>query len=242
MSDVIEARQLTKIYEGGVQVSALRGVDLHIPRASFTAIMGPSGSGKSTLLNILGALEVPTTGQALVDGVDIGSLSDDQRAALRRRRIGFVFQQFNLLPIFTAVENVALPLRLDGATPEESTRRSDEVLAVVGMTARRDHIPSHLSGGEQQRVAIARALATSPAIILADEPTGNLDSGNGELVIGILRQLVDQQRQTVVMVTHDVLVASHADRVICLRDGLIESDFDPRLGIPAAAGLQEPRS
>ncbi len=242
MSDVIEARQLTKVYEGGVQVSALRGVDLKIPRASFTAIMGPSGSGKSTLLNILGALELPTTGQTLLDGVDIGGLSDDQRAALRRRRIGFIFQQFNLLPIFTAVENVALPLRLEGATPAEATRRADEVLAVVGLKNRREHLPSQLSGGEQQRAAIARALVSNPAIILADEPTGNLDSGNGERVIAILRQLVDQQQQTVVMVTHDVLVASHADRVICLRDGLIENDFDPRLGIPAAAGLQEPRS
>jgi len=242
MTDVIEARQLTKVYDGGVQVSALRGVDLIIPRASFTAIMGPSGSGKSTLLNILGALEVPTSGQALVDGVDIGTLDDNQRAALRRRRIGFVFQQFNLLPIFTAVENVALPLRLDGVPQDAANHRADEMLAVVGMAHRRDHIPSHLSGGEQQRVAIARALATNPAMILADEPTGNLDSASGKKVIDILRGLVDEQRQSVVMVTHDMQVASRADRVICLRDGLIESDFDPRQGIPAAAGLQEPRS
>lgn len=242
MSDVIEARQVTKVYNGGVNVAALRGIDLRVPAGSFLAIMGPSGSGKSTLLNILGALELPTSGQVLLDGQDIEQLSDEKRAALRRRRLGFVFQQFNLLPIFSALENVALPLRLDGISTDEANHRADESLAAVGMTARRAHLPNQLSGGEQQRVAIARALVTRPALILADEPTGSLDSTNGELVIQILRKLVDEQRQTVVLVTHDAGVAARADRVVSVRDGLIERDFDPRAGIPATAALQEPRS
>jgi putative ABC transport system ATP-binding protein len=154
-------------------------------------------------------------------------LADEQRTLFRRRRIGFVFQQFNLLPIFTAVENVAVPLRLEGIAQSEARRRAHEMLSVVGLAERSDHFPSQLSGGEQQRVAIARALVTGPAIILADEPTGNLDSANGERVIVMLRELVDQRGQTVVLVTHDAQVASRSDRVIHVRDGLIVGDHDP---------------
>jgi putative ABC transport system ATP-binding protein len=239
MPDVIEAHSLTKVYDGGVQVSALRGVDLNVAAGTFVAIMGPSGSGKSTLLHILGVLEVPTSGQIALDGTDLRGLDDEARAQIRRQRIGFVFQQFNLLPIFTALENVALPLRLGGLSPEEAAEQAIAALEMVGMAGRRQHLPSLLSGGEQQRVAIARALVTRPAMILADEPTGSLDTANGQRVIALLRNLVDERRQTVVMVTHDPSVAACTDRVVSLRDGVIESDFDPRQGMPVTACLQE---
>jgi putative ABC transport system ATP-binding protein len=242
MTHIIEAQGLTKVYEAGVRVPALRGVNLTIDRASFVAIMGPSGSGKSTLLNILGALDVPTEGRLLLEGADVGALADDERTLLRRRRIGFVFQQFNLLPILSALENVSLPLRLDGVSTAEAQRRAEEMLALVDMADRKGHLPSQLSGGEQQRVAIARALVAGPAIIFADEPTGNLDSANGDRVIAMLRQLVDEHGQTVVLVTHDSSVAMRADRVIYVRDGLIFDDFDPRHGMPVAIGASEPRA
>jgi putative ABC transport system ATP-binding protein len=240
MDSVIEARGLTKTFDEGVQVHALRGVDLRIARSSFVAIMGPSGSGKSTLLNILGALEVPSTGDLVIDGTNVATLADDARTLFRRRRIGFVFQQFNLLPIFTAAENVAVPLRLEGVSTAEARKRALEMLGIVGLAERGDHLPSQLSGGEQQRVAVARALVTNPAIILADEPTGNLDSANGDHVIAMLRELVDQRGQTVVLVTHDAAVASRSDRVIHVRDGQIVEDHDPRDQALAAAGA-EPR-
>jgi putative ABC transport system ATP-binding protein len=240
MDSVIQGRGLTKTYGEEVEVRALCGVDLEIARGTFVAIMGPSGSGKSTLLNILGALEVPTSGELLIDGTHVGDLGDDKRTLFRRRRIGFVFQQFNLLPIFTAVENVAVPLRLEGVAAAEARERAAKMLEVVGLAARGDHLPSQLSGGEQQRVAIARALVTNPAIILADEPTGNLDSANGDQVIGMLRDLVDRRNQTVVLVTHDAAVASRSDRVINVRDGRIVGDHDPRHESFAEAGA-EPR-
>jgi putative ABC transport system ATP-binding protein len=241
MNHVIEGYGLTKVYDGGVRVPALRGVDLQIERATFVAIMGPSGSGKSTLLNILGALDVPTEGRLLLEGVNVGQLSDDDRTLLRRRRIGFIFQQFNLLPILSAAENVAVPLRLEGIRATDTERSVNEVLTLVGLVERRDHLPSQLSGGEQQRVAIARALVTEPAIILADEPTGNLDSANGERIIAILRQLVDEHGQTVVLVTHDPTVAQRSDRVIHVRDGQICDDYDPRRGGPLAEQTAEQR-
>jgi putative ABC transport system ATP-binding protein len=238
---IIDGRNLTKVYDAGVQVTALRGANLQIEPATFVAIMGPSGSGKSTLLNILGALETPTEGELYLEGTNVANLGDDQRTLLRRRRIGFIFQQFNLLPIYTAEENVALPLRLEGVAPGEALRRARELLQIVDLGDRADHLPSQISGGEQQRVAIARALVARPAIILADEPTGNLDSANGDRVINMLRELVDDRGQTVVLVTHDSSIAGRADRVIYVRDGQIVDDFDPRHGMPIGAEVSEPR-
>jgi putative ABC transport system ATP-binding protein len=235
MNDVIEAYDLTKVFDGEVAVHALRGITLQVAAGSFVAIMGPSGSGKSTLLHILGALEPPTGGRLLLEGTEIERLSDDERTLLRRRRIGFVFQQFNLLPIFTSLENVALPLRLEGVRAAEAQSRALETLALVGLADRTNHLPSQISGGEQQRVAVARALITRPAIILADEPTGNLDSANGERLISMLRSLVDEHGQTVVLVTHDHAVADRADRIVNVRDGLIEKDSAVRAGIAQEA-------
>jgi putative ABC transport system ATP-binding protein len=240
MNHVIDARHLTKFYDSEVQVVALRGINLQVDQGSFLGIMGPSGSGKSTLLNILGALETPTEGELLLEGINIHDLSDDQRTLLRRRRIGFIFQQFNLLPIFTAIENVALPLRLEGIAAGEAEDRAKAMLKLVGLDGRGRHLPSQISGGEQQRVAIARALIASPAMVLADEPTGNLDSNNGDRVIALLRDLVDEHGQTVVLVTHDASVAGRADRVVYVRDGLIVDDFDPRDGIPLSVEASEP--
>ena len=241
MKEVIQGRQLSKTYNGGVRVEALRGVDIEVEQGTFVAIMGPSGSGKSTLLNILGGLEVPSGGELLLEGIEIGRMTDDQRTLLRRRRIGFVFQQFNLLPIFSALDNVALPLRLEGVRSGEAEQRAAAMLDLVGLTERRNQLPSQLSGGEQQRVAIARALVADPAIILADEPTGNLDSANGDRVIAMLRELVDAQGQTVVLVTHDASVAARADRVVHMRDGRIVDDYDPRDGVRAVVGAREPQ-
>jgi len=249
MTIIIEGVGLSKTYDSGVRVPALRGVDVQIEQGTFVAIMGPSGSGKSTLLNLLGALDVPTEGRILLEGIDVAKMTDDDRTTLRRRRIGFVFQQFNLLPILSAAENVGVPLRLEGKPGAEIDQAVAEVLALVGLADRRDHLPSQLSGGEQQRVAIARALIAKPAMILADEPTGNLDSANGERVIEILRSLVNERGQTVVMVTHDPAVAQQADRVIQVRDGRICEDYDPRLAGKAplektatnASAVAEPR-
>jgi putative ABC transport system ATP-binding protein len=222
---VIEAHNLTKTYgTGGGQVEALKGVDLAVEKGTMLAIMGPSGSGKSTLLHLVGGIEVPTTGKVLLEGADMASMNDDERTIIRRRRIGFVFQAFNLLPTFTAEENVALPLLLDGISNTEATRRAAEMLDLVGLGGRLHHVPSAMSGGEQQRVAIARALVNEPALLLADEPTGNLDSAAGAKVIALLRSLVDRRQQTIVMVTHDPGVAAKADRLVSLRDGLIEND------------------
>ena len=209
---------------GELSVPALRGIDLKVAQGEFLAIMGPSGSGKSTLLHLLGGVDRPASGHVLLEGVDLTSLSDDERTVLRRRRIGFIFQSFNLLPTLNAEENVSLPMELGGMPGREARGRAEAVLEMVGMLPRRSHLPSKLSGGEQQRVAIARALAIEPALLLADEPTGNLDSANGSQVTALLRNLVSRRGQTIVMVTHDPNVAAHADRLVCLRDGLIESD------------------
>ncbi|MCA9267031.1 MAG: ABC transporter ATP-binding protein, partial [Planctomycetales bacterium] len=220
---ILEAQAVKKVYgDGDAQVHALRGIDLRVEQGEMVAIMGPSGSGKSTLLCILGAVESPTSGRVLLEGVDVSTMDDDQRTLIRRRRLGFIFQAFNLLPMLTAAENVALPLELDGMRSAEARDRAQAALELVNVSHRAGHLPGMLSGGEQQRVAIARALAIKPALLLADEPTGNLDTATGDRVTHLLRDLVSKTGQTVVMVTHDEEVAAQADRVIYVRDGRLE--------------------
>jgi putative ABC transport system ATP-binding protein len=237
---VLETRQVRKVFgEGEAAVEALRGVDLGVPPGEMLAIMGRSGSGKSTLLTLLGGVDVPSSGQVLLEDKDLAKMTDDQRTLIRRQRIGFIFQAFNLLPILTAEENVALPLELDGMSSAEARQRAVETLEMVGMAGRRKHIPGKLSGGEQQRVAIARALAIRPAILLADEPTGNLDSANSKRVMAMLRDLVDQHNQTIVLVTHDPAVAEQANRVIYLADGLIEREETHQIRRPTARPMAE---
>jgi putative ABC transport system ATP-binding protein len=219
---ILEAKELSKTYGvGETRVEALRDVNLQISGREIVAIMGPSGSGKSTLLSLLGGVDTPSSGQVLLEGVDLSTLDDNHRTLIRRRRLGFIFQAFNLLPILTAVENVALPLELDGIPSSEAHRRALEALTQVDLAARRSHLPGMLSGGEQQRVAIARALVIQPALLLADEPTGNLDSTNGQRIMELLRNLVDEHQQTIVMVTHDMDIGRAANRVIRLRDGRV---------------------
>jgi putative ABC transport system ATP-binding protein len=223
---VIEIRDLTKVYKmGEVEVRALKGIDLSVERGELVAIMGPSGSGKSTLMNILGCLDRPTAGTYLLDGIDVSRLDRDQRAEIRNAKIGFVFQSFNLLARTRTTENVELPLLYSdlGLSGPERARRAREAIARVGLAGREDHYPSQLSGGQQQRVAIARALVTDPAILLADEPTGNLDSRTSEEIIGIFQQLNDAGK-TVVIITHEPDIAAHAKRVVHVRDGRIGSD------------------
>ena len=205
------------------RVEILRGIDLEIPRGQFVAIMGPSGSGKSTLLGLLAGLDNATSGQLLLDGEDITGLSEDRMAEVRGRKIGFVFQSFQLIPTLTAEENVLLPAELAGAGAEAASR-ARQLLTRVGLADRLDHYPVQLSGGEQQRVALARAFITKPPLLLADEPTGNLDGKTGAQVLELLLELNRQEGATLVMVTHDPALAEHADRIITLRDGLVVSD------------------
>jgi putative ABC transport system ATP-binding protein len=227
-SVVIRASGLVKRFgEGDAQVVALRHVDLTVPARQFLVIMGASGSGKSTLLHILGGIEVPTEGAVYLEEVDLAGLDDDALTLLRRRRIGFVFQSFNLLPTLTAQENVAFPLVLDGVAADEANRRAREMLGAVGVGHRAASFPATMSGGEQQRVAIARALVIDPAVILADEPTGNLDSVNTRLLVDTFRHLVDDLGRTVVMVTHEVSLVQQADRVLVLQDGQVRADLPP---------------
>jgi putative ABC transport system ATP-binding protein len=218
---VLETRGLKKAYgiESEVCVHALRGINLQVRKGELLAIMGPSGSGKSTLLHILGGVETPSSGQVLLEGVDLATLNDDQRTIVRRERMGFIFQSFNLLPAFTAEENVALPLELGGMGSAEARRRAADTLRLVSMSHRRDHVPSTMSGGEQQRVAIARALVMQPALLLADEPTGNLDSANGRHIIELLRDVNVRRKTTLVLATHDLELASTANERLALRDG-----------------------
>jgi putative ABC transport system ATP-binding protein len=221
--NIIEAVNVTKDFANGeIHVLAVRGIDMSVKRGEMLAIVGPSGSGKSTLLNLLGAIETPSQGQVLFEGRDVATLDDTERTILRRRRIGFIFQAFNLLPTLTAIENVSLPLELDGLNSREAQERALKSLELVNVAHRKDHLPSTMSGGEQQRTAIARALVIEPALVLADEPTGNLDTKNGEQVMRLLRQLVHDRGQTVVIVTHDNDVAAQADRVVHVRDGKLE--------------------
>jgi putative ABC transport system ATP-binding protein len=226
---VLEARKVTKSFgDGEARVEAVKGVDLAVRRGEMLAIMGRSGSGKSTLLTMLGGVDVPSTGQILLEDRDLATLTDDERTLVRRRRIGFVFQQFNLLPILTAEENVALPLELDGVPQAEARTRAGKMLDMVDMGSRRHHLPGKLSGGEQQRVAVARALVIEPAIVLADEPTGNLDSATGKRLTALLRGLVETHGQTLVLVTHDPAVAAQADRIVHMADGLVAREETPQ--------------
>jgi putative ABC transport system ATP-binding protein len=221
---ILEVIHLTRTIETPThRVEILRGIDLAIPRGQFVAIMGPSGSGKSTLLGLLAGLDNATSGQLLLDGEDITGLSEDRMAEVRGRKIGFVFQSFQLIPTLTAEENVLLPAELAGAGPEV-TSRARELLTRVGLADRLDHYPVQLSGGEQQRVALARAFITRPPLLLADEPTGNLDGKTGAQVLELLLELNKREGATLVMVTHDPALAAHADRLITLREGLVVSD------------------
>lgn len=227
---VISVRGLTRVYrtEGAVEVNALRGIDLDIEEGEFVAIMGPSGSGKSTMMNILGCLDQPTSGSYRLDGEEVATLSQDQRALIRNRRIGFVFQGFNLLARTSALENVELPLLYRGvADSRERHRLATKALEHVGLAARVDHVPTQLSGGEQQRVAIARALVTSPSLILADEPTGNLDSKTSDDVMDLFGRLNQEEGMTLVMVTHEPDVAAKCRRIVLFRDGSILGDGTP---------------
>jgi putative ABC transport system ATP-binding protein len=236
---ILRAEALEKTFASGdgAGVTAVRGVDLVIERGEFVAITGASGSGKSTLLHMLGGITRPSAGRVLLEDSDLAALDDDALAAIRRRRIGFVFQRYNLLPELSLVENVALPLVLDGQPDARCTAAARESLATVGMSHRADHRPDALSGGEQQRGAIARALVTEPAILLADEPTGALDSVNSETVLDLLRELVTSRRQTVVLVTHDPAVAAAAGRIVRMKDGRIAEIVTGDAALsPAGAG------
>jgi putative ABC transport system ATP-binding protein len=222
---VIEIQDITKTYQmGKVAVEALRGVSLRVGPGEMLAIMGPSGSGKSTLMNILGCLDQPSTGKHVLNGEDVGHLSDNQLAEIRNHRIGFVFQTFNLLARTSALRNVMLPLIYAGVGRTERRQRARQALEIVGLADRVDHSPTELSGGQQQRVAIARALVNDPAIILADEPTGNLDSRSGAEIMAVLQELNREHGITVVLVTHDETIARHTKRIIRLHDGRITQD------------------
>jgi putative ABC transport system ATP-binding protein len=221
---VLDVRNLVKVYGGGeAQVRALRGVSLTVERGDYVAIMGSSGSGKSTLMNILGCLDTPTTGRYLLDGVDVSRLDDRQLALVRNRRIGFVFQAFNLIPRTSALSNVELPLAYAGMKAAQRRQRARAALAMVGLADRADHEPNQLSGGQQQRVAVARALVTAPALVLADEPTGNLDTHSTAEVLAVLDRL-NHSGRTIVLITHETDVAARAKRLIRLVDGRIVHD------------------
>jgi putative ABC transport system ATP-binding protein len=225
MSEVIRVENLFKIYRmGDVEVPALRGVNLIIERGEFVAVMGSSGSGKSTFMNILGCLDRPTSGKYFLEGEEVGSLSADAWALIRNKRIGFVFQGFNLLSRTTALENVELPMMYNGYAGKERHRRAVEVLTLVGLGERFDHTPNRLSGGQQQRVAIARALVNNPSLILADEPTGNLDTVTSNDIMALFQRLNSEQGITIILVTHESDIAEHAKRQIVFRDGQVVSD------------------
>ncbi len=222
---MIELKDISKVYKMGTElVHALDDVSLKIDDGEFVAIIGPSGSGKSTMMNVVGCLDKPTSGEYLLNGKDVSKLRDDQLAAVRNKNIGFVFQQFNLLNRSSAVRNVELPLRYGGVGGRERHKRAVEALDAVGLKDRMNHRPVELSGGQQQRVAIARALVNQPTLLLADEPTGALDSHTGEDILRLFRQLHEERGLTVVLVTHDMNIARHTNRIVAIKDGRIESD------------------
>ena len=217
---VLQADQVTKQYRmGDVIVNALERVDFQVEPGEFVAIMGPSGSGKSTLLHLLGGLDMTSSGEITLAEQSLSKLSDNEITLVRRRKVGFIFQFYNLVPTLTAEENIVLPLLIDGRDLKKYQSKLDDLLRLVGLSDRRDHKPDQLSGGQQQRVAIARALVTDPDIVLADEPTGNLDSKSGKAILELLRRSCDERHHTIVMVTHDAYAASYADRVVFLKDG-----------------------
>jgi len=219
---LIETRQLTKIYgTGETAVIALDHINLSVEQGEFVAVMGPSGCGKSTLLHLLGGLDRPSEGSVTIDNINLADMNDDDLTRLRRRRMGFVFQFFNLIPVLTAVENASLPVTLDGIKPAEARKRAAAWLARFGLGDRLTSRPDQLSGGQQQRVAVARALAAEPALVLADEPTGNLDTRSGDEIAALLRKVTKEFGRTVIMVTHDPRIAAYADRIIFLKDGVI---------------------
>lgn len=225
MGDLIDCRDVWKVYRvGSVEVPALRGINLRVQGGEFIAILGPSGSGKSTLMHILGCLDHPTSGAYLLDGQEIGSASPDELAEIRNRKIGFVFQSFNLIPRTSALENAQLPLFYRGVALNEQRARASAALARVGLSGRESHYPPQLSGGQQQRVAIARALVSAPSILLADEPTGNLDTESSREIMRILQGLNHDEGLTVILVTHEADIAAHASRQLMMRDGEVVSD------------------
>jgi putative ABC transport system ATP-binding protein len=236
---VLEALKLKKAYQlGEHQVDALVGVDFQVVEGEFVAIMGPSGSGKSTLLHLLGGLDSPSGGTVVLGGESLAELSERQATLARRHNIGFVFQFFNLLPTLSAEENILLPVIIDGKDPRKYEDQLVNLLNLVGLLERRSHKPDQLSGGEQQRVAIARALITQPAILLADEPTGNLDTKTGKAIMELLRRSCDELNQTVIVVSHDPRASAYADRVIFLRDGDIVNEYMPEADTPLSEKLR----
>ena len=231
MANILETTGLCKQYQmGEVTVDALREVDFRVQQGEFVAIMGPSGAGKSTLLHLLGGLDSPSDGDVVLAGKRLAHLSDDDITVVRRREVGFIFQFYNLLPTLTAAENVALPLLIDGRRLEDYAAKVDHLLELVGLSDRHHHKPDQLSGGQQQRVAIARAFVNDPKIVLADEPTGNLDSKSGSVVLELLRQTCKELGATVAMVTHDPRAASYADRVVFLKDGQLVRELTSHEG------------
>ncbi len=235
---LVQTQNLTKIYgSGSTAVTALDHVNIKISDGEFVAIMGPSGCGKSTLLHLLGGLDTPSDGQVIIDGTSIAEMPDDQVTELRRRKIGFVFQFYNLIPVLSAAENAALPVTLDGVTPTVAKEKAKQWLERFGLGERLSSRPDQLSGGQQQRVAIARALVAEPSLVLADEPTGNLDTRAGDEIASLLRDVSKQYNRTIVMVTHDPRIAAYADRIIFLKDGVVvdETLLEKKNGRGAAA-------